>query len=55
MKQLVFASHNEGKVKELRSLLKDFPIEVLSLHDIGFHDEIIRPLAKPSIDKLIVI
>lgn len=36
---LIFASHNENKVSEIRALLPD-GIRLLSLNDIGFHDEI---------------
>lgn len=39
MKTLVFASHNENKVREIRSLLPD-SFEILSLSDIGFHEDI---------------
>lgn len=37
--ELIFASHNENKVKEIRSVLPD-SIQLLSLNDIGFHQEI---------------
>lgn len=39
--ELIFASHNENKVKEIRKL---FPtdIKILSLNDIHFHEEIIE-------------
>jgi len=36
---LIFASHNENKVNEIRQMLPD-SIQLLSLNDIGFHDEI---------------
>ena len=37
--KLVFATHNDNKLKEVRELLsKSF--EILSLNDIGFKDEI---------------
>lgn len=37
--ELIFASHNENKVNEIRAVLpKD--IHLLSLNDIGFHQEI---------------
>ena len=39
MKKIVFASHNLKKVEEIKSLLKGY-IEILSLTDIDFHDEI---------------
>lgn len=37
--ELIFASHNENKVSEIRAVLPEF-IQLLSLNDIGFHDEI---------------
>lgn len=37
--ELIFASHNENKVKEIRSVLPN-SIQLLSLNDIGFHEEI---------------
>lgn len=38
MKEIVLASANKKKITELKDLLKD--ISVLSLNDIGFHQEI---------------
>ena len=37
--ELIFASHNENKVREIRAVLPD-SIQLLSLNDIGFHEEI---------------
>lgn len=37
--ELIFASHNEGKVKEIKAMVSD-KIQILSLNDIGFHEEI---------------
>lgn len=37
--ELIFASHNENKVKEIRSVLPDW-IQLKSLNDISFHEEI---------------
>ena len=37
--KLVFASNNLNKIKEIQSILKD-SIELLSLSDIGCHEEI---------------
>jgi len=37
--ELIFASHNENKVQEIRQMLPE-PIQLLSLNDIHFHDEI---------------
>src|SRR5688500_6334965 len=41
MKQLVIASNNQGKIKEIRSMISG--IELLSLKDIGFSEEIPEP------------
>lgn len=39
-KKIIFASKNEGKVKEVRHILKGINAEILSLNDVGFTDEI---------------
>lgn len=39
-KQIIFASKNEGKVKEVRHILNGIKSEILSLNDLGFKDEI---------------
>lgn len=36
---LIFASHNENKVKEIRAILPQW-LNILSLNDIDFHNEI---------------
>lgn len=41
MKDLVIASNNQGKIKEIRSMIAN--INLLSLKDIGFSDEIPEP------------
>jgi len=40
MKEIIFASKNEGKVKEVRHILNGVNAEILSLNDVGFTDEI---------------
>jgi XTP/dITP diphosphohydrolase len=35
MKKILFATTNEGKVKEINTILSEFPIQVLSLKDIA--------------------
>lgn len=35
MKKLIIASNNQGKIKEIKKILEDISIEVLSLKDIG--------------------
>jgi len=37
--KLVFATHNPGKVREMRALLAGLPIEVLSATEAGVHEE----------------
>lgn len=41
MKELVIASNNNGKIKEIKQMIQD--ISLLSLSDIGFTDEIEEP------------
>ncbi|MCW8803512.1 MAG: RdgB/HAM1 family non-canonical purine NTP pyrophosphatase [Ignavibacteriaceae bacterium] len=40
MKEIIFASKNEGKVKEVRYILNGVNAKILSLNDVGFADEI---------------
>ena len=40
MKKIIFASKNEGKVKEVRHILYSINAEILSLNDMEFTDEI---------------
>ena len=40
MEKIVFATANEGKVKEIKEILKDFPIEVVSMKDMGITADI---------------
>jgi XTP/dITP diphosphohydrolase len=39
-KKIIFASKNEGKVKEVRYILNGINADILSLNDVGFKDEI---------------
>ncbi|MGB5289493.1 MAG: non-canonical purine NTP pyrophosphatase, partial [Ignavibacteriaceae bacterium] len=39
-KQIIFASKNEGKVKEVRHILNGINAEIISLNDVGYTDEI---------------
>jgi len=41
MKELVVASNNKGKIREIKQMIQD--ISLLSLSDIGFTDEIAEP------------
>ena len=40
MKKVIFATSNEGKMREIRELLKDLDIELLSLKDAGLNPDI---------------
>ena len=40
MKEIIFASKNEGKVKEVRHILNGINVKILSLNDVSFVDEI---------------
>jgi XTP/dITP diphosphohydrolase len=40
MRKVIFATSNEGKMKEIREILKDMEIELLSLKDAGLNPEI---------------
>ena len=39
-KKIIFASKNEGKVREVRHILNGIKAEILSLNDVGYIDEI---------------
>ena len=40
MKRIIFATTNEGKMDEIREILKDLDIELLSLRDAGLNPDI---------------
>lgn len=40
MKKIIFATHNEGKMDEIREILKDIDVELLSLKDAGINIDI---------------
>jgi len=40
MKRIIFATSNEGKMKEIRDILKDLNIEILSLKEAGLNPDI---------------
>ena len=39
MNRLVFATHNEGKLKEMNVMLQDLGVEVVSAKEAGVHEE----------------
>ena len=42
MKKVIFATGNEGKMKEIREILGDLDIELRSLKDAGIHADIVE-------------
>jgi len=42
MKRIIFATGNEGKMKEIRMILSDLNIELLSLKDVGISADIVE-------------
>lgn len=40
MKRIIFATGNEGKLKEIRMILKDFPVEIVSMKEAGINTDI---------------
>lgn len=42
MKKIVFATSNEGKMKEIRMILSDLPVKVVSLKEEGIQTDIVE-------------
>jgi XTP/dITP diphosphohydrolase len=42
MKKIIFASGNKGKIAEVKRILGELDIPILSLHDINFKGEIVE-------------
>ena len=42
MKKVIFATGNQGKMKEIREILGDLDIELLSLKDAGIQADIVE-------------
>ncbi|HHT96372.1 MAG TPA: RdgB/HAM1 family non-canonical purine NTP pyrophosphatase [Clostridiales bacterium] len=42
MKNIIFATHNEDKMKEIREIMKDLQYRILSLKDIGLKQDVIE-------------
>lgn len=42
MKKIIFATTNEGKMREIRLILKDMDYEVISLKEAGIHIDIVE-------------
>lgn len=41
-KKIIFATSNEGKMKEIRMILKDLPVEILSMKEADIHVDIVE-------------
>lgn len=42
MKRIIFATGNEGKMKEIREILAELPVEVLSMKEAGIQADIVE-------------
>ncbi len=42
MEKIIFATSNEGKMKEIRMILADLPVEVLSMKEAGINVDIVE-------------
>ena len=42
MKRIIFATGNEGKMKEIREILKDLDVQVLSMKEAGIQVDIVE-------------
>lgn len=42
MEKIIFATSNEGKMKEIRMILSDLPVKVVSLKEAGIQTEIVE-------------
>ncbi|WLD92278.1 XTP/dITP diphosphatase [Alkalihalobacillus sp. AL-G] len=40
MKKIIIATHNEGKVREFKSMFDEFGVSVQSLKDLDYHEEV---------------
>ncbi len=42
MKQIVFATKNNGKIKEVKQILSDLPFEIVSMLDAGITVDVVE-------------
>lgn len=40
--KLIVATHNADKLREIREILSEAPVEILSQSDIGFHEDVVE-------------
>lgn len=55
MKKIIFATGNEGKLKEIRTILRDLPVEVLSLKEADIQVDIVEDGATYEANALIKV
>ncbi|WP_288177550.1 non-canonical purine NTP pyrophosphatase, partial [Blautia hydrogenotrophica] len=41
MKRIIFATGNEGKMREIRRIMEDLDVEILSLKEAGIQADIV--------------
>lgn len=42
MKRIIFATHNQGKVKEMKDILSGLPVQVLSAEEAGIFEDVVE-------------
>lgn len=42
MKRIIFATHNQGKVEEIRKILEGFDVSVVSADEAGVHEDVVE-------------
>ena len=42
MKRLIFATSNQNKMREIREILADLPVEILSMKEAGIEADIVE-------------
>ena len=42
MKRIIFATGNEGKLREIREIMSDLDVEILSMKEAGIHADIVE-------------
>ncbi len=42
MQQMIFATKNKGKIKEIKAILSDLPLEVLSMEEAGIEMDVVE-------------
>ena len=42
MQRIIFATSNQDKMREIREILSDFPVEIVSMKEAGIHVDIVE-------------